>query len=211
MRMKTTYLTILIAILLVSMQMSCSAGKPLSLGATDNAAVASTQAAKEISVTTEAVNMGDPNTNTDPNSNATDGPITFPEIEISPHYDILETSFAERADKAESLYLLIPTVDLSQRKYVTYIKNIIKKLIVYGGYSETISILIFDDKESLYKIFLNPVDPDLNIPSHFIAKYDGHKKGLTYDYNLVIFPLAPKSNSYVKNHHDVIRFNPFNW
>jgi len=209
--MKTTYLTIFTVVLLISLQMSCSTGKPLSLSTKNNSAVALTQPAKEVAVTTEAVNMADPVTISDPNSEPTDGPITFPEIEFTPPYDIMETSFTERGDKAESLFLLIPTVDLSQRKYVSYIKNIIKKLIVYSGYSETISILIFDDQTSLDLIFKNPVDPNLNIPSHFIARYDGHKKGLTYDYNLVIFPLAPKSNSYVKNHHEVIRFNPFNW
>ena len=210
--MKTTYLTILTVILLISMQMSCSTGKSVSSGATDNSAVASTnQSAKEGSVTTEAINMADPSTNSDMNPEPSEGPITFPEIELTPPYEIMETSFTERGDKAESLYLLIPTVDLSQRKYVIYIKNIIKKLVVYSGYSETISILVFDDQASLDQIYLNPVDPDLNIPSHFIARYDGHKKGLTYDYNLVIFPLAPKSNSFVKSHHEVIRFNPFNW
>ncbi len=209
--MKTTYLTILTVILLISVQMSCSTGKSVSSGATENAAITSTQSGKEVAVASEAINIADTVTSTDPKPNSTDSPITFPEIEISPPYEIMETSFTERGDKAESLYLLIPTVDLSQRKYVTYIKNIIKKLVVYSGYSETISILIFDDQASLDAIYLNPAASDLNIPSHFIAKYDGHKKGLTYDYNLTIFPLAPKSNSYVTSHHDLIRFNPFNW
>ncbi len=206
-------------IVFITLQMSCSTKKSSSLDTESIATVASsdvsTQSDKKGPVTTEEIKIPDstPSTtpDTDPYSGSIDTPITFPEMEITPPYDIMETSFDERSDNAESLYLLIPTVNLDQRKYVTYIKNIVKKLIVYGGHSETISILIFDDRDSLYKIFQNPDDPDLNIPSHYIARYDGHMKGVTYDYNLTIFPLAPKSNSYVKSHHDTIKFNPFNW
>jgi hypothetical protein len=209
MKMKTTYLTILTVMLLVVMQISCSTKKPASLSTGDIPAVASAQNPKDGSITSEAVNPTD--SIVDPYSDSIDVPISYPEMELSPPFNIVESSFSERTDKAESLYVLIPQVDLNQKKYVTYIKNIVKKLIVYGGHSETISILIFDDKDSLEKMFLNPADPDLNIPSHFIARYDGRKEGLTYQYHLEIFPFAPKSNPYVVKHHDVIQFNPFNW
>ncbi len=209
MKMKKSYLAIIVVVLLVTMQMSCSTQKSLSLGATDKSLDASTQAAKEAVNTTESSNGSD--LKTDPYSDSIDAPITSPEMELSPPFNIEQISFTERADQAKTLYVLIPKVDLTQRKYATYIKNIVKKLIVYDGHSETISILIFDDKDSLEKIFLNPNDTDFSIPSHFIARYDGHKDGLTYAYNLVIFPIAPKSNPYVVKHHDVIQFNPYEW
>jgi hypothetical protein len=209
MKMKTTYLTILTVMLLVVMQISCSTKKPTALGTGDIPTVASAQNAKDGSITTEVANSTDPKD--DPYSDSIDVPISYPEMELSPPFDIIKSTFNERTDQAESLYVLIPKVDLSKRKYATYVKNIVKKLVVYDGYSETISVLIFDDKDSLEKMFLNPADPDLNIPSHFIARYDGNKKGLTYQYHLEIFPFAPKSNPYVVKHHDVIQFNPFNW
>ncbi len=218
-RMKTKYLPIVAIIVLITLQMSCSTKKSSSLDTAINPAVASsdlsTQSKNNIPIPSAETTIPDSTKNTnsenDPYSVSIDSPITSPEIEITPQFDIVETSFEERSDKAESLYILIPTVNLDQRKYVTYIKNIVKKLIVYGGHSETISILIFDDEDSLNKIFQNPDDTDLNIPSHYIARYDGHMKGVTYDYNLTIFPLTPQSNPYVKNHHDTIKFNPFNW
>lgn len=213
--MKTTYLTVLTVMLLVTMQLSCSTKNPASTVTKENYTVASVPNTKDGFSTTQEVTTSDPQTSQDsepdPYSDSIDVPISYPEMELSPPFNIAKTTFSERTDQAESLYVLIPKVDLNKRKYATYVKNIVKKLVVYDGYSETISILIFDNQDSLDKMFLNPDDPDLNIPSHFIARYDGNKKGLTYQYHLEIFPFAPKSNPYVVKHHDVIQFNPFNW
>lgn len=138
-------------------------------------------------------------------------PPTYPEIEIIPPFEIIHTTNQERGDLNETLYVLIPAIDLTTKDYLTQVKNLIKKLVVYDKRSEHISILVFDDRASLEKIFLDGKMTDLNIPVHYIARYDGNVEGHTYQFNLIMFPFAPESNPFVKSLNEEIEFDPFKW
>lgn len=146
-----------------------------------------------------------------PADNETLPPPTFPETEIVPAFEILHTTNEERGDLNETLFVLIPPVDLSLNNYVVSIKNLVKKLVVYDKRSEHISILVFDDRDSLEKVFQDAQTTDLNVPVHYLARYDGNKEGLTYQFNLQMFPIAPGSNPVVVEMQEEIEFDPYNW
>ena len=146
-----------------------------------------------------------------PADNETLPPPTFPETEIVPEFEILHTTNEERGDMNETLFVLIPPVDLSLKNHVVQIKNLVKKLVVYDKRSEHISILVFDDRDSLEKVFQDSHTTDLNVPVHYLARYDGNKEGLTYQFNLMMFPVAPESNPVVLGMQEEIEFDPYNW
>lgn len=138
-------------------------------------------------------------------------PPTFPEIEIIPQFEILHTTLEERGDQNETLFVLIPPVDLSLMNHVVQIKNLVKKIVVYDKRSEHISVLVFDDRDSLEKVFQDSQTTDLNVPVHYLARYDGNKEGLTYQFTLRMFPIAPDSNPVVQGMQEEIEFDPYNW
>ena len=135
-----------------------------------------------------------------PPENSVEPPPTFPEIELVPDFEIIQTTKEERGDFNETLYVLISPVDLSLKNHVIQVKNLVKKLVVYDKRSEHISILIFDDRSALDKVFQDGNTTDLNVPVHYLARYDGNKEGLTYQFSLLMFPIAPESNSVVHKH-----------
>ena len=146
-----------------------------------------------------------------PSDDTKEPPPTFPEIELIPKFEIIQTTKEERGDFNETLYVLMPPVDLSLKNHVVQIKNLVKKLVVYDKRSEHISILIFDDSTALDKVFQDANTQDLNVPVHYLARYDGNKEGLTYQFNLTMFPIAPESNPVVKSMQEEIEFDPYNW
>jgi hypothetical protein len=146
-----------------------------------------------------------------PPDNTVEPPPTFPEIELIPDFEIIQTTKEERGDFNETLYVLIPPVDLSLKNHVIQVKNLVKKLVVYDKRSEHISILIFDDRSALDKVFQDGKTTDLNVPIHYLARYDGNKEGLTYQFSLLMFPIAPESNSVVLSMQEEIEFDPYNW
>jgi hypothetical protein len=126
-------------------------------------------------------------------------------------FDIVKSSKDLRQDGGETLFVLVPAVDLELRNHVTQIKNLIKKLVVLEKRPENVSIYVFDEAEALEKVFQNPQTEDLNVPVHFLAKYIGSPEDGVYRNNLVIFPIAPKSNPAVFVRQDTIDFDPFEW
>lgn len=128
-----------------------------------------------------------------------------------PSFEIVKTSTTLRTDNGQTLFVLVPTVNLELRNHVMQTKNLIKKLVVTEKRQENISILIFDDMTALEKVFENPKTDDLNVPAHFLARYDGNPADTTYQYTLVIFPIAPDSNPAIKVQNDTIDFNPYEW
>lgn len=146
-----------------------------------------------------------------PSGDTKEPPPTFPEIELIPTFEIIQTTKEERGDFNETMFVLIPPVDLSLKNHVVQIKNLVKKLVVYDKRSEHISILIFDDRTALDKVFLDGETTDLNVPVHYLARYDGNKEGLTYQFSLTMFPIAPESNPVVKSMQEEIEFDPYNW
>lgn len=126
-------------------------------------------------------------------------------------FDIVKSSKDLRQDGGETLFVLVPSVDLELRNHVTQIKNLIKKLVVLEKRPENVSIYVFDEAEALEKVFQNPQTEDLNVPVHFLAKYIGSPEDGVYRNNLVIFPIAPKSNPAVFERQDTIDFDPFEW
>jgi len=146
-----------------------------------------------------------------PSDDTKEPPPTYPEIELIPDFEIIQTTKEERGDFNETLYVLIPSVDLSLKNHVVQIKNLVKKLVVYDKRSEHISILIFDDRTALDKVFLDGKTTDLNVPVHYLARYDGNKEELTYQFSLTMFPIAPESNPVVKSMQEEIEFDPYNW
>jgi hypothetical protein len=126
-------------------------------------------------------------------------------------FEIIKISTTLRADNGQTLFILVPAVNLELRNHVMQTKNLIKKLIVTDKRPENISILIFDDPEALEKVFENPKTDDLNVPAHYLARYDGNPAETTYQYTLVIFPIAPDSNPAIKAQNDTIDFNPYEW
>lgn len=134
---------------------------------------------------------------------------------ISPdHYSsfqIVKTNNTLREDKGDTLFVLVPAVNLELRNHVIQTKNLIKKLVVTEKRPENISILVFDDQEALEKVFENPNTEDLNVPAHYLARYDGSPAEGVYQYTLVIFPIAPDSNPAIQAQTDTIEFNPYEW
>jgi hypothetical protein len=128
-----------------------------------------------------------------------------------PSFEIVKTSTTLRTDNGQTLFVLVPTVNLELRNHVMQTKNLIKKLVVTEKRPENISILIFDDITALEKVFENPQTDDLNVPAHFLARYDGNPADTTYQNTLVIFPIAPDSNPAIKAQNDTIDFNPYEW
>jgi len=146
-----------------------------------------------------------------PPENSVEPSPTFPEIELVPDFEIIQTTKEERGDFNETLFVLISPVDLSLKNHVIQVKNLVKKLVVYDKRSEHISILIFDDRSALDKVFQDGNTTDLNVPVHYLARYDGNKEGLTYQFSLTMFPIAPESNSVVQSMQEEIEFDPYNW
>jgi hypothetical protein len=128
-----------------------------------------------------------------------------------PSFEIVKTSTSLRVDNGETLFILVPTVNLELRNHVMQTKNLIKKLVVTEKRPENISILVFDDREALEKVFADSKTNDLNVPAHFLARYDGNPADTTYQNTLVIFPIAPDSNPVIKAQNDTIDFNPYEW
>jgi hypothetical protein len=128
-----------------------------------------------------------------------------------PSYEIVKTSTTLRTDNGQTLFVLVPTVNLELRNHVIQTKNLIKKLVVTEKRPENISIFVFDDMAALEKVFENVKTDDLNVPAHFLARYDGNPADTTYQYTLVIFPIAPESNPVIKAQNDTIDFNPYEW
>jgi len=128
-----------------------------------------------------------------------------------PSYEIVKTVTTLREDKGETLFVLVPPVDLELRNHVVQTKNLIKKLVVIQKRAENISILVFDDLTALEKVFENPNTEDLNVPAHYLARYDGSPANGVYQYTLVIFPIAPESNPAIQSQTDTIEFNPYEW
>jgi hypothetical protein len=128
-----------------------------------------------------------------------------------PSFEIVKTSTTLRTDNGQTLFVLVPTVNLELRNHVMQTKNLIKKLVVTEKRPENISILVFDDREALEKVFANLNTDDLNVPAHFLARYDGNPADTTYQNTLVIFPIAPDSNPAIKTQNDTIDFNPYEW
>jgi len=128
-----------------------------------------------------------------------------------PSFEIVKTSTTLRTDNGQTLFVLVPPVDLELRNHVMQTKNLIKKLVVTQKRPENISILIFDDPQALEKVFANPNTDDLNVPVHYLARYDGNPADTTYQNTLVIFPIAPDSNPAIKAQNDTIDFNPYEW
>lgn len=128
-----------------------------------------------------------------------------------PSFQIIKTKEGLRKDDGQTLFVLVPAVNLELRNHVTQTKNLIKRLIVLEKRPENISILIFDDPQALEKVFDNPQTEDLNVPVHYLARYDGNPANTTYQNTLIIFPIAPDSNPAVKAQNDTIDFNPFEW
>lgn len=128
-----------------------------------------------------------------------------------PSFQIIKTSDTIRADKGQTLFVLVPAVNLELRNHVTQTKNLIKRLVVLEKRPENISILIFDDPQALERVFLDQQTDDLNVPAHYLARYDGNPADTTYQNTLVIFPIAPDSNPVIKAQNDTIDFNPFEW
>lgn len=128
-----------------------------------------------------------------------------------PSFEIVKTSTTLRPDKGQTLFVLVPPVNLELRNHVIQTKNLIKKLVVTEKRAENISILVFDDMTALEKVFENQNTEDLNVPAHYLARYDGNPADTTYQYTLVIFPIAPDSNPAIKVQNDTIDFNPYEW
>ena len=126
-------------------------------------------------------------------------------------FDIIKSSKDLRKDGGETLFVLVPAVDLELRNHVTQIKNLIKKLVVLEKRPENVSIYVFDDAEALEKVYQNAQTEDLNVPVHFLAKYIGSPEDGIYRNNLIIFPVAPESNPAVLARKDFIDFDPYEW
>ena len=154
--------------------------------------------------TDTATDEVDPGKIEDPNENLIT-PDKFPSFEI------VKTSTTLRTDNGQTLFVLVPAVNLELRNHVMQTKNLIKKLVVTEKRAENISILVFDDMTALEKVFENQNTEDLNVPAHYLARYDGNPADTTYQYTLVIFPIAPDSNPAIKVQNDTIDFNPYEW
>jgi type III secretory pathway lipoprotein EscJ len=128
-----------------------------------------------------------------------------------PDYEIIHRTNALREDGGETLFVLVPLVDLELRTYVNQIKNLIKQLVVLDKRPENISIMVFDEIEALEKVYQKANTTDLNVPAHFLANYFGSPSDGVYRSNLVIFPIAPDSNPAVKVRQDTIDFDPYRW
>jgi hypothetical protein len=129
-------------------------------------------------------------------------------------YSIVKTDTNKRKDGGQTLFILIPPLDLKNLEkltYITRVKNLIKQLIVIDKRSEFISLFIFDDSETLEKVFLNNQTTDLNVPVHYVARYEAFPEGGVYRNTLTIFPIAPVSNPVILAQTDIIQFNPYEW
>ncbi len=128
-----------------------------------------------------------------------------------PNYQIIHRTNALREDGGETLFVLVPLVDLNLNNHVNQVKNLIKQLVVLDERPENISIMVFDEAETLEKVFQNANTTDLNVPVHFLAKYFGSPSDGIYRSNLIIFPIAPDSNPAIKVLQDTIDFDPYRW
>ncbi len=142
-------------------------------------------------------------------------PIQDEKVLLTPEqfesFEIVRSSFDLREDGGETLFVLVPPHDLKLGDHIPKIKNLIKKLIVLEKRSEHITILIFDNKDALDKVYLHPDTDDLNVPVHYLARYMGSPEKGVYRNNLFIFPVAPDSNPAVKSMQDIIDFDPYEW
>jgi hypothetical protein len=132
-------------------------------------------------------------------------------IEIFPSYQIIRSTISLRKDGGQTLFILVPKVDLKLMKHVIQIKNLIKLLVVTEKRPENISMLIFDDLSILEEVYSKSAITDLNVASHYLAKYEATPAKGVYQNTLIIFPFAPSSNSAITAKTDIIDFNPYNW
>jgi lipopolysaccharide export LptBFGC system permease protein LptF len=151
----------------------------------------------------------------EPTIESTKEPTIKPTKTQNTNYKIIyETS--KRYDGGKNYYVLIDKVDITNDKFISNIKEIIRKIIKHKG--ENISIELHDNRQSLDISYKQYGDNSLTRPlieeekqlktRSFIAGYMGDMEIGIYLNTLMLFPCAFVDNPDIGKYHKTFEFNP---
>ncbi len=131
----------------------------------------------------------------------------------SENYKIYEDSEL-RADGAKRYYILIPTVDLSDKAFKMQVKSVLSAVAVKLK-TKKFSAKIFDDKNTLgyYLATLNnskAIHPlgERSLETHWLAWYEGEDPDTSSPYNVSFFPYADVDNEIIGDYFGSEDFEP---